>query len=377
MTPFISQGGKTYKLRIYRTDGSYVVRSTGTRDKASAKAMQRAHDAIRDKPRYRCILDAVASRTLTMEAAWLAYENGTLDGILAQLSDVNIEPYITGWQNGTAKRSTQDTANHYASAVRSLIPAGTSFMRSQLTTDRLIQWIETMTVTPSTIRKRGMGMRQFCAYLVTRRILAENPMEAVPLPSQGKPRCHFLETPEAIRLANEQPSPYREYAAVLAGTGIEVSAALAIRRRDVDVAHREIHAPGTKTATRNRKVRVAEWAWPYVLTAIDGLLPDARLFAGVVDRWIQRDVHIAACRALQDEFPIYRGYTPRDHRHTYAVRAVRAGTPLKVVATQLGHVNEQMVVKVYGNFTPTQDDRDRWERIAAAQDEENARVVQG
>jgi hypothetical protein len=60
------------------------------------------------------------------------------------------------------------------------------------------------------------------------------------------------------------------------------------------------------------------------------------------------------------------GYTMRDQRHTYAVRAIRAGTPAELVARQLGHVNAVLVHKVYGRFAPRQDERDRWERAAAA-----------
>jgi len=38
-------------------------------------------------------------------------------------------------------------------------------------------------------------------------------------------------------------------------------------------------------------------------------------------------------------------------RHTYASQAVMAGLPMKVVSTQLGHVNTRMVESVYGHLT--------------------------
>jgi hypothetical protein len=49
---------------------------------------------------------------------------------------------------------------------------------------------------------------------------------------------------------------------------------------------------------------------------------------------------------------------------------VRAGMPLELVARQLGHRDVVMVGKVYGRFVPTSQERDRWETIAAALDEE-------
>jgi integrase len=213
-------------------------------------------------------------------------------------------------------------------------------------------------------------MRRFTDHLVGRRTLAADPMLGLTLPPAGKPRCNYLETVDAKRLADTQPSPYREFSALLAGSGIDVSVALKIRKRDVDVANREIRAAGTKTYDRDRIVRVAEWAWPYVERLLNGLLADALVFSGIPDRRVAGDVHRDACEVLIARgFTIYTGYTMRDHRHTFAVRAIRAGTPAEIVAKQMGHVDGTLVTKVYGRFAPTQAERDKWERIAAAQDE--------
>jgi hypothetical protein len=41
---------------------------------------------------------------------------------------------------------------------------------------------------------------------------------------------------------------------------------------------------GTKAHTRDRVVRVAEWAWPYLELHLSTLTPAERLFRGL-DRW--------------------------------------------------------------------------------------------
>lgn len=46
----------------------------------------------------------------------------------------------------------------------------------------------------------------------------------------------------------------------------------------------------------------------------------------------------------------------RDCRHDFATRLVRAGQPLKVVATLLGHTTTAMVDRVYGHLAPAQSD---------------------
>ena len=63
-----------------------------------------------------------------------------------------------------------------------------------------------------------------------------------------------------------------------------------------------------------------------------------------------------------------------DSRHFYAIRAIRAGTPYELVARQLGHADVAMVAKVYGRFAPRSDERDRRERIAAAQDQNSSEM---
>lgn len=73
----------------------------------------------------------------------------------------------------------------------------------------------------------------------------------------------FLDVPDVKRLANYQSEPFCAPSALLGGTGIEVSVAVKLRRRDVDAPRKEIRAAGTKTHSRDRTVRVAEWAWPF------------------------------------------------------------------------------------------------------------------
>jgi integrase len=243
---------------------------------------------------------------------------------------------------------------------------------SAFTTAALYGWLNDLEVSASTKRKYHAAMRSFIAHLVRADMFTgDNPMDKVPVPPAGDPRTNYLETYEAVRLVNAfADEEYRCFNALMAGSGIEVSAALSVRRRDVDEQLREVRAPGTKTYNRDRIVRVAEWAWPFVEKRIQGLGPDDELFDGIPDRWTARDVFIATVFPLVLDYPCYQGYVMRDHRHTYAVRAARAGTPPQLIADQLGHVNAVLVLKVYGKFLAKSEDRDRWEKKAAAMDEQ-------
>jgi len=87
------------------------------------------------------------------------------------------------------------------------------------------------------------------------------------------------------------------------------------------------------------------------------VLPGERLFRGV-DRWERPATATgSACGPWDSRTTLH------DSRHHWAVRMVRAGMPLELVARQLGHKDVVMVARVYGRFVPTSQERDRWEAI--------------
>jgi integrase len=132
----------------------------------------------------------------------------------------------------------------------------------------------------------------------------------------------------------------------------------------VDRLTKTVRAQGTKSRARDREAYISPWAWPYVERRIASLTPGALLFPSI-DRWRASDAHRAACKELGEEFADYRMH---DARHTYAVRAIRAGASFEHVAEQLGHADTTMVVKVYGRYKPSAEERHSWEEVAAAQD---------
>jgi integrase len=167
-----------------------------------------------------------------------------------------------------------------------------------------------------------------------------------------------------LNASSRAAPPYQAIFALASGTGIEISAILALVDADVDPASRQGRARGIKAWTRDRIARVADWAWPFVGAHLAAVLPSQRVFRGV-DRWQAGHVHHERLRALG-----LVGYRLHDARHHWAVRMARAGAPFELIARQLGHRDVAMVAKVYGRFKPDAEERDRWERIAAARDRE-------
>lgn len=62
------------------------------------------------------------------------------------------------------------------------------------------------------------------------------------------------------------------------------------------------------------------------------------------------------------------GYTLHDARHSWAVRAIRAGATFEVVRLQFGHSTTAQVATCYGRFVPTDEERTSWEAVAERQE---------
>lgn len=354
--------GATFYVGVPGRTG-WCKRTTGTRDKNVARAMARMMDELGPRGRRAWIfLDAVADNRLPVADLFDAYTNNDLDGLQVRLQDIDLEPHVALWLKAIGNTVAPDTGDRYELCVGSLIVPGKRFPRSALTHATLVHWLASRMVGRSTKRKYHAAMSGFCEYLKDIGILERNPMRDVKAPPPAQPRMRYLDLPDVLRLIEAQQEPYNILSALLHGTGMEVSVALALKKRDVDTLSRKIRAKGTKTRARDRDAKVAEWAWPTIERHISLLTPNAPLFPNL-NRWTASDKHREACAILEIE-----DYQLKDSRHTYAVRAVRAGAPFEVVARQLGHADTTMVVRVYGRFKPSEQEMTDWERIAAVQD---------
>lgn len=369
MTLYRATGRLIWTLKVPTIGGDWLSYSTATKHHATARRMERMIEHMGSRgERAWDLINMVHAGTFSVSQLFDRYclAGKDLGELRASLHQIDLAQLPQSFLD--AAHCTPDTKAHYKALIRRVIPEGLPFPAQEFTGARVQKAIDEMDATAATKRKAGAALRAFGNWLVRRGLIRDNPLRQVKLPKQPPARALFLETADAKRLADKQISPYRELSALLAGTGIEVSVALSLCVRDIDTRHREIRAKGTKTHSRDRIVRVADWAWPYVKRALRGKENDDRLFDGIPDRWVARDMHFAATQKLEQESPVFAGYTMRDHRHTYAVRAIRAGAPADLIARQLGHANAMLVLSVYGRFQPSQNERDRWERAAVAMD---------
>jgi integrase len=304
------------------------------------------------------LLDAIAENKTTAGEAHTAYVENRLTTFIVELrdgvTDTDIEPYVMRWQKELTRRKkpNAETRAKYLRQVRTLLIEGTPFRRSAFTKQRIRDWLSSLEIEqPNRYRA---ALSSFAEYLVFEDVLPGNPVRLVPMAAESEPRTKHLSQLDAKKLiaAFDPGMKYKALHALMLATGMEFGAA-----RMVDpatITDNSAFADGTKRAHRRRTVTIPErwqWAWEIardeILNYGDGQRPLASISVYQSARALAR----ALKAAKLDE-----SYTQHDHRHTWAVQAIRDGIPLHVVAHQLGHRDATMVLKVYGRFVPTSAD---------------------
>ena len=359
------RGGRPTWTFQAKTRHGWTQLSTRTPDKRLADKIEAMWNVLAEEHRAWDCLEMVTTSQLKIgELFDLWVESGRkLADLRRRLNDIDLEPLVNEFLAMYAKgRGRADTVAHVRAHLRWLMPPGLRFPRSLANADDLTRKLYSYPGKPGTLRKVHSDWSVFFTYLTkTKKAFDRNPMEQVDRPPVTKPPIRFYELDTVERIVGWQPTAERRALfALLYGTGIEVSVALALTRGDVHEARKEVRAAGTKTHSRDRIVRVADWAWPTFWDHAQAILPAAKLFAAVPSRYTASDWHVATVKALElpERHPMYNA------RHHWAVRQLRGGAPIRLVQEQLGHSSPNLTLSTYGQFKATGQDRDKWEAAA-------------
>jgi len=169
-------------------------------------------------------------------------------------------------------------------------------------------------------------------------------------------RLDFLSREEAERLIAAADPAVRPVVVCALQTGMRKEEILGLKWKQVDLVHRLIHLPQTKSGD------------PRSLPINDRLLAtlkDKLLIRSIVDdhvfinpetntRW--SDLKSSFNRAVKKARLVHRGIVFHHLRHTAASWMVMEGVPLLTVARVLGHADVQMVSR-YSHLTPDHLDK--------------------
>lgn len=343
---FRQKAGHSYKVRVSHGKLSATL-TTGTPDRVTAGRVVAFVKVMKARRRWD-VIDALLAKRVALPLVYDAYESGTLDTLIAELSSPDLDPLVTEWSK---------TANaKYVKQVRALVKEGVAFPASGFTRARISHFLAGLGVSGSTRNRYRAALSVVAGWLVEREAIPHNPVREVRASKPNPARELYHERADAIALVKQLPAPFSAVEALMAN-GLERQVIGRLSRKDVNLDRLTINAHGSKTQHRNRVVRITEaWTVPIIKAHLKTLLPNAPVLTVKLDRVLDR--HKKACADLKIAVT-----TLHDWRHTYAVNSLRDGMKPTTVARQLGHRDASLVHKVYGRFIV--DERDYITKRAA------------
>lgn len=358
-------------------------RSTGYAELRDANRVARKLEELAENRQQWDWLEKVVAGEVELRQVYDHAAAGSLHALRDELvrktqhiSDTDVEPWVKRWQDEHLALQSISALQKvdYVRQVRALVPAGVALPRSAFTEDYVKATLLGLTdartglpVSSSTRRRYLVAWELFYRYARKRVPLTVNPFEDVEewRPANGSPRSTFWDHDTRVKVLERMTGQSRAAMALVLGTGIELGALLALTYADIG-KDRTIVAHGSKNAAReDRTVFVDKWAWDifkrFVGTAL--LLPSAPVFSigeAVLREefyWAQVAADLIAKPATSTTYKLLwkqvKPHTIHDARHTYVVNRLlgldgEAKQDLKYCATQLGHADEQMVMKIYG-----------------------------
>jgi len=192
-----------------------------------------------------------------------------------------------------------------------------------------------------TVRKEIVVLRQALTLAETRELAPEGISRLVPrMKVLYKPRKRNLPMEEVDKILPLLADDSKRFWLLVAiYTGGSLSELRRLRVEDVDNPEGWIFVDGTKRPTRRRHVPIA----PGLRKALKRYAPKAGLLLapwGNVDRDLKKACETAGIAPI----------SPNDLRRTFGSWMVQGGTPLKAVASLMGHSTTRMVDLVYGQL---------------------------
>ena len=388
-SPGLFKNGARWWLRLSRPAVSVVARvSTGTGDTARANAILAMRDAMQQNQGQWEWLQLAAAGTLPLDTIYAHYAAGSLHhlraeraAVAATLADPNLDEWVTKWvtEHVPTYGITAESQKAYARQVRYFIPEGTPFPASTFTEDVIKLRLSALTgarhdrtaaASSGTKRRYLAPLHLFIRYARRRGALNHDPLDGADwLPANGSPRSVYWTHEQRLAVLEHMTGEHKAAAALVLGTGIELGALLALKHGDVgSEQERTIVAHGTKNGAReDRTIFVDQWAWDIFHAFLSLGFPNVAVFSynpANTGRELRDAFYAAQVAAGFIGEPGLSGttrkklwgrtkpHTIHDCRHTYAIcRALGLDGELPqgtdFLARQLGHADEQMVIRVY------------------------------
>lgn len=349
------RGSSNYQSKVLTPKG-YVTLSWRTVDLKLVKRMEHMWECLA-RQRAWDLLQPVLDGTVSVGELFDLWEltKHNHEAMRSRQANVLLAPFAKEWETWHALSGRGQTSHCQATAhVAWLLTRAIN--SSSLDSPSIVSAFSQYPGSVGTKRKVHTSWTSFLGYLVTRGCLSSNPMTTVPRPSSTPRPVSFYEMSQVDQLLLMAPTDaMRSLWAFLYGTSADLDSALQVTKADVNRDSRTVHVIGTKNSHRDRNVRVADWAWPFVDAHLHGVAGSTKLWPW--DRSWPSHEHLRVVRSF--EGPVY---PLRNARHHWAATRLRAGWPIGLVQKQLGHSSPRLTLEIYGRFIPSDADYTSWER---------------
>lgn len=226
---------------------------------------------------------------------------------------------------------------------------------------------------PSTIKyivKVGFG--SIIRYAIRARLISEDPLEGIELPSADVEEVAELRTLshqgiEALAArAEEVTGKHQDHVLIRLDcySGPRINEILAFKVQDVLLARKRVKILRTWTKAESggwklgppktwqkREIPIPDFLVPELRKLMKGKKPTDWLFAdehgeAIEYKWWYNHVWLKSISI--DEVPA--GFVPHDMRHTAATLAIAAGADVKVIQQMLGHASSEETTNTYGHL---------------------------
>jgi integrase len=203
---------------------------------------------------------------------------------------------------------------------------------------------------------------------VSDRIIPVSPMRGVKLPRVDSTEVRIPSRETVAALVDAVPPTYRPLALLLAGSGLRISEALALRTTDVNWFRRvarvdkQLDKRGNDAPTKTGKARTV----PLAQTVVDVLAAHLAtrdhaseyLFTDPAGRPLRYDTWLSVWKAATEAVGA-PGLNTHSLRHFAASVLLAGGASVKAVSAMLGHSNASVTLRVYSHLIGDEDDRTR------------------
>jgi integrase len=299
------------------------------------------------------------------------------------------------WRGTWTDLEPKTKAGYESILNKHLLPRYRNAPISAITPDAVQKLVNELAATkaPNTVRRVYTVLRAILALAVRRRYLAANAADDVKLPKKApknKQRL-YLSAAEVRQLAEAMPERYRVAVYVAAYCGLRAGELWALRRKDVDLLHGELHVRqalkdisstsawltaaekgllfGPTKTHAERKLSLPEPIKQLLADHLAGSIPggvgaDALIFTATEGGPVRHGLFYRRVfkptikgdkkRKLTAALPAHlHGLRFHDLRHTCAALSLEVQPNLAMVQARLGHEDIRTTINVYGHLLPS------------------------